>query len=693
MLSGSVQVFSQTIWNVPAGGNIQTAIDSAAAGDTIQLAAGIYTQQVRINKNNIHLVGVGDTTIIQSPAVLSWSFTYSYTYRPIVAVDNATGVVIENLAVDGNGRGNANNRFAGIGFWRSGGTVRNVNVSHVRDNPLSGVQHGYGIISRNNTGGPYSLLVEYCTISDIQKNGIHVADNGVTATIRNNVVSGNGATGVIAQNGIVVSGNSNVDTLNNTVSGYHYTGPTWSSQGLIYMSGASGSIRNNTFTAVQGGIYALDASPVTIDGNTVTLTSNPAGVYFSAIAFGEYYSGNALTGTINNNNITGNGYTDSMGFDISTNTGSVRLTGTGNNITNFDVGVHMVEGTAGTINPIAFNHNSIAGNISFGAIADMIIDADMTNNWWGSCDGPSGAGPGSGDAVTPGILFNPFTCNGRAPVAVLNAAPRAGFTPDLQVILDGSSSYDTDGTIIDWAWNLGDGTTTSGSSLNHVYYGSGTRTVRLTVTDNDGQTGSATTRITLYDPSEILANISMNQNPLILRARGIQTITLLLTLTNLLGANITDSNFGLVFTPMSGEMLGGVSFDQTTGIYSQVLKSGPYGPDSIQVYIDGVLMASIPVIYQWPLPPVNISVQDTVDRSLFKGNFFKKIIWTHNPEQYYEISKYRIYRSLDGVTWTLAGETGGDKTEYLDGGFKTNIAYQYKITAIDTEGYESDMSE
>jgi hypothetical protein len=437
---------------------------------------------------------------------------------------------------------------------------------------MGGAQHGYGIISRNSTGGPYSLLIENCTISDIQKNGIHIADNGVTATIRNNTISGSGATGVIAQNGIVVSGASSVNTLNNTISGYHWTGPTWSSQGLIYMSGAHGSISNNTFTAVQGGIYAQDASPVTIDSNRITLTSNPAGVYFSAIAFGQNSSAAGLTGTINNNNITGNGYTDSMGFDIFTNTGSVGLTGTGNNITNFDVGVHLVEGTPGTINPIAFNNNSIAGNISFGAMADIVIDADMTNNWWGSCDGPSGFGPGSGDAVTPAILFNPFTCHGRAPIAVINAAPRAGFTPDLQVALDGSSSYDRGGTIVDWVWNLGDGNTAAGPALNHVYYGAGTRTVRLTVTDNDGQTGSATTQITLYDPSEILANISMNQNPLILRARGMQTVTILIALMNLMGANITDFNFGLTFIPMSGEMVGSLSFNQGTGLYSQVLK-------------------------------------------------------------------------------------------------------------------------
>jgi hypothetical protein len=30
------------------------------------------------------------------------------------------------------------------------------------------------------------------------------------------------------------------------------------------------------------------------------------------------------------------------------------------------------------------------------------------NNWWGAADGPGPVGPGSGDTVSPGVLFDPF---------------------------------------------------------------------------------------------------------------------------------------------------------------------------------------------------------------------------------------------------------------------------------------------
>lgn len=687
-----VPVFAQSTWNVPAGGDIQAAINSASAGDTIQLAAGTYVQQVRIYKNNIRLVGVGNSSVIQSPAVLTWSFTYSYTYKPIVAVDNATGVVIENLYVDGNGQGGANYRFCGIGFWQSGGTVRNVSVAHVRDNPFGGNQHGYGIISRNSTGGPYSLLIENCNTSDIQKNGIHIADNGVTATIRNCTVSGNGANAINASNGIVVSGHSHVDTISNHISGYHWTGGTWSSEGIIYMSGASGSISSNALSAVQGGIYVMDAGPVTVESNTINLTSNPAGIYFSAIAFGEYYSGGTFNGTISNNNITGNGYSGSMGFDVFTNTGTVNISGSGNDITNFDTGISIVEGTAGAITSFAINNSNITGNVTYGASSNTAVAVDLRNNWWGSCDGPSGAGPGSGDAVTTNILFDPPTCMGNAPVAVLSAKPNAGFLPSLKVMLDGSASYDSDGTVVQWNWNLGDGSTASGPSLEHIYYGVGKRSIHLTVTDNNGMRGNATERIAIFDPAEIHADTSLNHYPLVLRARGVETATLTVSLSDILGENLSEYQFEVVFSPNSGQMVGNVSYSSENGLYTQILKSGSYGPDSIQIFIGGILFTSIPVMYEWPLPPVNISVKDIIDRSLFRGEYFKQITWSHNPEQYYKITKYRIYRSTDGSSWSVAGETDGNKTEYLDGGFKNNPAYQYKITAIDTENYESDLS-
>jgi len=58
-------------------------------------------------------------------------------------------------------------------------------------------------------------------------------------------------------------------------------------------------------------------------------------------------------------------------------------------------------------------------------------------------------------------------------------------------------SYDTDGTIISWEWNFGDGATTSQQNPTHKYSKSGNYTVTLTVTDNDGATTSFSRQISV----------------------------------------------------------------------------------------------------------------------------------------------------------------------------------------------------
>ncbi len=82
----------------------------------------------------------------------------------------------------------------------------------------------------------------------------------------------------------------------------------------------------------------------------------------------------------------------------------------------------------------------------------------------------------------------------QPPVAAMGAAPTSGVAP-LTVAFNGSTSSDADGTIISYVWNFGDGATSSGVNTNHIYSATGTYTARLTVTDNQGASNSATAAI------------------------------------------------------------------------------------------------------------------------------------------------------------------------------------------------------
>jgi len=84
---------------------------------------------------------------------------------------------------------------------------------------------------------------------------------------------------------------------------------------------------------------------------------------------------------------------------------------------------------------------------------------------------------------------------GREPEAAASATPTSGPTP-LTVDFTGSSSFDADDEQLTYDWDFGDGTAHS-SAVNprHVYQSAGTFTARLTVSDDDGHSDTATVTI------------------------------------------------------------------------------------------------------------------------------------------------------------------------------------------------------
>ncbi|NHB84223.1 PKD domain-containing protein [Tessaracoccus sp. HDW20] len=76
----------------------------------------------------------------------------------------------------------------------------------------------------------------------------------------------------------------------------------------------------------------------------------------------------------------------------------------------------------------------------------------------------------------------------------VNQLPTAEFVSakqDRRVTFSGTGT-DIDGTIESYAWDFGDGQSSAGQNPVHVYTANGTFTVKLTVTDNRGGTGTAT---------------------------------------------------------------------------------------------------------------------------------------------------------------------------------------------------------
>ncbi len=83
---------------------------------------------------------------------------------------------------------------------------------------------------------------------------------------------------------------------------------------------------------------------------------------------------------------------------------------------------------------------------------------------------------------------------GERPVASVVYTPARGEAP-LEVTFDGSLSAVPGGTIAAYAWDFGDGHTGTGREVSHRYRAEGTYLARLTVTSEQGLTGTTQVRV------------------------------------------------------------------------------------------------------------------------------------------------------------------------------------------------------
>ena len=106
-----------------------------------------------------------------------------------------------------------------------------------------------------------------------------------------------------------------------------------------------------------------------------------------------------------------------------------------------------------------------------------------------------GAGFGGNNADS-GLYRIDYIAGSRAPIVQLGADVTSGPAP-LTVQFDSAGSRDPDGTDVTFAWDFGDGQTSTEAAPSHTYTTAGDFTATLTVTDGDGEIASSTQTITV----------------------------------------------------------------------------------------------------------------------------------------------------------------------------------------------------
>ncbi len=151
-------------------------------------------------------------------------------------------------------------------------------------------------------------------------------------------------------------------------------------------------------------------------------------------------------------------------------------------------GIHLEdwEGHESTGN--VFRCNNIEGNEPYGLDNDGTGEVDAEGNWWGDASGPSGKGPGSGDAVSSNVDYNPWLttpCEEEEippPVATFSISVNTGEAPLHVQFRDAST-----GDIEERLWSFGGGGSSTGINPSHIFQNEGNFTVSLTVTGPGGE--------------------------------------------------------------------------------------------------------------------------------------------------------------------------------------------------------------
>lgn len=125
---------------------------------------------------------------------------------------------------------------------------------------------------------------------------------------------------------------------------------------------------------------------------------------------------------------------------------------------------------------------------------------------------PPGGGGTSSPPPSGGGFIPPIGPMNTPPIAEANG-PYYGFIGS-PTTFDGSASNDADGNITSYAWTFGDGTTGTGKVTTHAYNKVGNYTVKLTVTDDDGETNVDTTYAVITEKPNYPPNANFSYSPL-----------------------------------------------------------------------------------------------------------------------------------------------------------------------------------
>lgn len=376
----------------PPPASIQTAINAALPGDTIQLSTGTYIEEIEVLSKSLNIVGAGQNlTTIQAPPPsthLTQSFTSGVNFWCIVMIDNLAAptpqtVNISDLTVDGGTQQDtviapiygSSDRFFAIGYHNANGTVQNVHTTNTRQTANFNELAGGGIVNFS-TVGAVTFNVTNCLVDFYQRLGIDCRGAALTANISNNTVNRGyvlpPGPATATPNGIQFINSATGSITNNLVESNIGNVVGASATGIIpFGAGPNLVVSGNTLTNNEYGIAAITCgNNLTISNNTCNFTTTPGPNTTEGIIVQDTNGLTTLTSNIMNN-------MPDINMDLISSTDQpFQLMN--NQFIGSQIGLNVVGNvTAGPI--VTMNSDSFSGTIGY-----YIFEQDAPNDMWPS---------------------------------------------------------------------------------------------------------------------------------------------------------------------------------------------------------------------------------------------------------------------------------------------------------------------
>jgi len=440
---------------------IQTAIDAASDGDTINVAAGTYEEAITIDKE-LTLLGVTpgvDKNSFTLPGTLGDydDSTESVIKAPTADNPNAVTITSSNVTFQGfivealNRTESSGNNYNNLIELRPAVTADGITNIIVKNNvvgpnmgeetpPCVNGRHGIRLsagagskitnttITGNKVFGTYGNGNNiFVWGTNYYEPDTHLISDLTGTVIENNDISDSARSGIElsgAQNGGLVINNNRIYS--------NGTGHTGDDTNLKYGNGIT--LVRDYIDVGLGSYPDLGHDAGFIDGATISnneiYNNDKNGIYFGPMSRNIIVTGN---------DIHGNGYSGRSGGQDFGDCDGFRIDLTGAYYYNADNPEEL-----GSTSIIVAGFNNIYGNVGYGAQVvgspTNLFELTATENWWGDISGPQHAttNPGGlGDEVSNNVDYTPW------------------LTREFQTVLDDNIAYYGFPMVeMDTGWNI-----------------------------------------------------------------------------------------------------------------------------------------------------------------------------------------------------------------------------------------------